>query len=114
MHCTHDVGMGVEGPSGKANVRRSIVAETSHQILSAAHDADRKAAGHGLPIGDHVGANPEILLGAAASEPEAHEYLIENQHNPALGAHRSKLLQPSGVARSEEHTSELQSLRHLV
>src|SRR5947199_7787528 len=49
----------------------------------------------------------------AASLPEVRGAVPAGEGNQARGAHR--VLQQSGLRlRSEEHTSELQSLRHLV
>ena len=86
IHRRHDVRMRIEGAAREADVDRAILAEAAHQILAPADRADRKSARQALAIGHHVGAHAEIFLRAAGGEPEADEYLVEDQHDVALGA----------------------------
>ncbi len=102
VHRRHHIGMRVEGAAGEADVGRPVVAEAAHQILAAAHHADRQAAGEALAVGHHVGLDAEIFLGAAGGEAEADEHLVEDQDDAALGADLAQLLQPFGVGGAVE------------
>ncbi len=102
IHRNHDVGMRIEGAAGKAHVDRAVVPEAAHQVFASADRADRQAAGQRLAVGDHVGANSEILLGAAGGEPEADKDLVEDQDNAALGANFAQRFQPGRVGRAIE------------
>jgi hypothetical protein len=95
-HRGHHVGVGVEGAAGEADVGRVGVVEAAHQLAAAADHAHRQAAAQGLAVGDHVGLHAEVFLRAAAAQAEAHEDLVEDQHDAALGADLAQLLQPGG------------------
>ena len=97
VHRCHNVGMGVERATGEADVGRAIVAEALHVLVVSADDADGKSAAHRFPIGHEVGLDAEIFLGAAQRQAEAHEDLVEDQHDVALAADRAQLLQPRGI-----------------
>ncbi len=97
MHRRHHIGMGIERAAGEADIDGTVVAEAPHQILAAAQNTDRQPAAQRLAIGHHVGAHAEIFLRTAHGEAEADEYLVEDQHDPALGADRSQPLQPFGI-----------------
>ena len=71
--------MRVERAARKADIGRSILAETFHQVLAAADGADRQAAAERLAVGDEVGPDAEISLRAARREAEADEDLIERR-----------------------------------
>src|SRR6516225_8489318 len=102
VHCRHDIRVRVERATRKADIGRSILAETFHQALLSANGADRQAAAESLAIGDEVGPNVEIILRAAEREAEADEDLIEDQYDAALGAYRPELLQPIGKGHAIE------------
>src|SRR5262245_30598194 len=89
--------MRVERAAGEADVDRSVVAEPSHELLTAAEHADGQAAAEALPVGDQVGLDAEILLRAAEGEPEADEDLIEDQDDMAFAADGPQSLEPIGV-----------------
>ena len=89
-------------PRAKADIGRPILAEAFHQVLAPADNADRQAAAERLAVGDEVGADAEIILGAAGREAEADEDLVKDQHDAALAADRAELLEPIGVGRAVE------------
>lgn len=97
LHGGHDIGMRIEGSTGKADVRRVIHTEASHQVAPTAHHPDREPAAQGLAIGDDVGLDPEVFLGAAGRETEAEEDFVEDEDDSAEGADLPQLLQPSGI-----------------
>ena len=70
-------------------------------VLAAKH-ADRQAAGHGLAVGDHVGAHAEVLLRAAGREAKTDEHLVEDQHDAARAAYRAQALEPLGIGGTVE------------
>ena len=76
--------MGIEGTAREADVRGPVLPKPLHQVGAAAYHPDRQSAGHRFTVGDHVGADPEILLNAAAGQPKAEKDLIENQHDAAF------------------------------
>ena len=94
--------MGVEGAAGKAEVGRAVLAEALHQVLATADHTDRQAAAQRLAVGHQVGLDAEELLRAAGRQAEAHEHLVEDQHDAALGADLAQLLQPGGVGSAVE------------
>ena len=71
--------MRVERAARKADIGRSILAETFHQMLLPADGADRQVASESLAVGDEVGPDAEISLRAARREAEADEDLIERR-----------------------------------
>ncbi len=67
VHGTHHVGMRIERAARKANIRRTIIAKSPHQLVLAANHANRQSAGNGLAVSHHVGAHAEVFLRAAAT-----------------------------------------------
>jgi len=102
VHRAHDIRVGVEGAAREADVDRMVLAKPAHQLATAAHDADRKTAGHGLAVGHQIRPDTKVFLRAPLREPEADEHLVENECNAALGAHRPQLLEPFGVGAAIE------------
>ena len=87
MHRAHHVGVRVERAAREADVGRAVVAEALHRARLRPHSTPTgQPAAQRLAVGDHVGAHAEVLLRAARREPEADEHLVEDQHDPALGA----------------------------
>ena len=62
--------------------------------MAATQHANRKPASKRFSVGDQISPDTEILLGAAEGQPEADEDLVEDQRDPALGAHRAQSPQP--------------------
>src|SRR6185437_15581409 len=77
-HSTHDVGMRVEGATRETDIGGAVIAETLHQLVTAADHPHRQATAECLAVSDHVGAYAEVLLRAARSQAEAYEDLVEN------------------------------------
>ena len=63
----------------------------------AADEANRHAARDRLSVDDHVGADAEVLLRTARSEPEARVDLVENQRHATRVAHLAQVSEPSRV-----------------
>ena len=89
--------MRVEGAAGEADVGRALVAVALHPRRAAADHAHRQPAAQRLAVGDQVGLHAEVALRAARAEAEAHEHLVEDQRDAALGADLAQLAQPGGV-----------------
>ena len=89
--------MRVEGAARKANVHRTVVAIAFHELSAAAHYADRKPAAERLAIGHEIGPHAEVFLCAARRQPEAEEYLVEDQRDAALCADGPQFLEPGAV-----------------
>src|SRR3982074_1950533 len=96
--------MRVESAAGKADVGGAVITKTPHQFLAAADHADGKAAGEALAVGDHVGLNAKVFLGAAGGQAKADEHLVENQNDATLGADLPKLLQPVAIGGAVERS----------
>ena len=97
VHRRHDVGMRIECAAGKADVGRTIAAETLHEMAVAADDADGEPAAERLSVGNKIGAHAEILLRTASGETKADEHFIEDQDDVLLGANGAQALEPVAV-----------------
>ena len=95
MHRRHDVGMRVECAAGKADVGRTIAAETLHEMVAAADDANGEPAAERLSVGNKIGAHAEILLRSASGEAKADKHFIEDQDDVLLGANGAQALEPA-------------------
>ena len=71
--------------------------ESAHQVFLAADNSDRHSTGDRLSIHDDIGLNAEIFLRSARGEPEAAEYLVEDQRYSAGAANLAQLAQPLSV-----------------
>src|SRR5258706_16006595 len=86
IHRRHDVRVRIECTAREADINGVIFTEAAHQIPAPADHAHGESSCQALAIGHHVGAHAEILLRTACGEPEADEYLVEDQDDIALGA----------------------------
>ena len=102
VHRPHDIGVCVEGASGKTKISRFCVLVAFHQSMWTADDANRKTASQCFSIGNEICLNPKVLLCSATSEPETKKHFVQDQHYSALSAHGTQLLQPLCVGRSIE------------
>src|SRR5205814_4155355 len=87
-------------------VVRRPVRELEYHLLRAAANAAAAACPAKLARRPAVGAAERVVETAAAAETGRHRDLRDRQAGLGQQAHREM--------RSEEHTSELQSLRHIV
>src|SRR5260370_14290434 len=104
VHRRHDVRVRIEGTASETDIDRVILTEAAHQVLAPADHTHGKPSREAFAIGHHVCAHADILLGAARGEPEADEYLLEDQDDIALAAHLPQRLQPLAVPGAIELT----------
>src|SRR5262249_56634635 len=90
----------IERPASKADVGWPVVAKPLHQVLAAAEDPDWKSSAKSLSVSHKVGRHAEIFLRPAAGEAKAREYLVEDQDDTPLRAHRPQPLEPIAVGLS--------------
>ena len=83
--------MRVERAARETRVARPLVAKAFHETVRAADDTDRQPTTERLAVGDEIGAHAEILLRAAAREPETHEDVVDDQHDAAARADLAQL-----------------------
>src|ERR1039458_6955117 len=110
------IGSDVGCCDGRCGVLSRVVVDPIADAI-AYLDVESKHGRHGghlVPISLVASATAkEIRLKCSKAEFEALEPAQENEFLPGVGE-RSGYASGQAVWRSEEHTSELQSLRHLV
>ena len=92
--------MRVEGATGKANIRRRVVAKALHPSPLTAQHANGQSAAQGFSVGHQIGLHAEVFLRATWGQTETQENFIKNQRNTARRANLAQLAQPGGIGSS--------------
>src|SRR5262245_63850091 len=85
--------------------------DQAHEFDLATKGSDREAASNRLGQSDEVGCHSELASGTAVPGGDAGLNLVKDKYRSVTLGDIAHGLE---ITRSEEHTSELQSLRHLV
>src|ERR1039458_5924505 len=114
---TPEVGNGTQPETGNGTQAAQPVTTTSPKVGNGTQPENRKATQAAPPLT----TSPEVGNGTQTAQPvtTSPEFAHASQASPVVEekvrARAYELyLQRGGKGRSEEHTSELQSLRHLV